>query len=275
MTSGALPHIGFVWLGRRGYREMLAVQEGLVSARQRGDNGDLLLLLEHPPVYSLGRRTEPDDLRHDRTFYREHGIAIEETPRGGKVTYHGPGQLVAYPILDLRGVGPQPGGAGRIGIARFVEILETATIGTLRRWQVDAGRIEGLTGLWVDRAGSLPGDADAASTAAGVASGRIRKIGSIGLKVSRGVTSHGLAINVDGDLAPFGWINSCGIEHCAVTSVKAETEPTEPPAGDPDRTDASTRPVPSTEQLGVALAEELAGLLGRGLIPVDPATIGL
>lgn len=252
---------------------MLEAQERLVEDRRQRRVEDLLLLLEHPPVYTLGRRTEPEDLLHDPAFYQQHGIAVEKTPRGGKVTFHGPGQLVVYPILDLKNIGPHAGGSGAVGVAWFVEALETAMIRALRRWRITAGRIEGLTGLWVDRNGPLPPDANRASTAAGVANGQIRKIGSIGLKVSRGITSHGLAINVDGDLTPFGWINSCGIEHCAVTSAAAELDHV---ATDDGARAANTesRFVPGTEGLGIALAEELAEVLGRSLEPVDPTSIG-
>lgn len=270
-----LPVLGLAWLGRREYREMLELQAKLVERRRRGGIDDLLLLLEHPPVYTLGRRTEPGDLLHDRAFYADHGIAVEETPRGGKVTFHGPGQLVGYPIVDLRKVGPQAGVAGRVGVAWFVEALETAMIRALRRWRVAAGRIEGLTGLWVDGSGPLPPDASAASTAAGVASGRIRKIGSIGLRINRGITSHGLAINVEGDLTPFRWINSCGIEHCAVTSVEAEIDRSDRAPRDRSGPATGIRTAPGPEGLGIALAEELAEILGRDLEPVDPLAAGL
>jgi len=265
-VTGSSPRaqLGISWLGLRPYREMLAVQERLGILRREGRMSDLLLLLEHPPVFTLGRRSEPGDLLHDRAFYAARGVTIEATPRGGRVTYHGPGQLVAYPILDLRTAGPQPAGAGRVGVAWFVEVLETAAIRALRRWRIPAGRIGGLTGLWTDRSGPLPPDATAATTTAGVASGRIRKIGSIGLKVSRGITSHGLALNVGGDLAPFGWINSCGIEHCAVTSVGEEL----------DRDGRNGRLAPGPEAFGIALGEELAELLGRDLEPVSPESLG-
>ncbi|MCO5316268.1 MAG: lipoyl(octanoyl) transferase LipB [Solirubrobacterales bacterium] len=272
---GELPELGLAWLGQRPYEEILAAQERLVSLRQRGEIGDLLLLLEHSPVLTLGRRTEPGDLLHDRGFYEDHGIAVEPTPRGGKVTYHGPGQLVAYPIVDLRGISRRRGKAGQVEVAWFVEVLETAMVRALGRWRVAAGRIEGLTGLWVDRDGPLPVGATAASTAAGVASGRIRKIGSIGLRVSRGVSSHGLAINVDGDLTPFGWINSCGIEHCAVTSIAEQVTDSSKAAGDRSGPGTAYRTVPGPEGLGIAVAEELAELLGRDLEPVDPVMLGL
>ncbi|HRV60359.1 MAG: lipoyl(octanoyl) transferase LipB [Solirubrobacterales bacterium] len=212
-------------LGRREYAEMVALQERLAELRLEGSVGDLLLLLEHPPTYTLGRRSEPSDLLHDSGWYEERGIAICETPRGGKVTYHGPGQLVAYPIVDLRGVGAQPSGADRVDVAGFVAALEQSMSGALAEWGLATGRIEGLTGLWVDDDRPDRADfegADAASAAPGLARGSIRKIGSIGLKIRRGVSTHGLSINVSCNLDPFDWINSCGIEACRATSIAAE-----------------------------------------------------
>lgn len=271
---GPMPTLGLSWLGLRPYREMLVTQERLVELRQRGEIEDQLLLLEHQPVYSLGRRTEAGDLLHDRAFYESRGIGVENTPRGGKVTYHGPGQLIAYPIVDLRDIG-RPGRGDRVGVARFVEALETAMIRALRRWRVAADRIEGLTGLWVDESDRIEPGATAESTASGVAAGTIRKIGSIGLKVSRGVTSHGIAINVDCDLGPFEWINSCGIEHCAVTSVRNEIERAAAAGSGRSGTGTAVCFAPSPEGIGVALAEELAEVLGRDLEPVDPASLGI
>jgi len=249
-------------LGRRGYAEMVAVQERLAAQRLEGSIGDLLLLLEHPPTFTLGRRSEPSDLLHDSEWYRQRGVAICETPRGGRVTYHGPGQLVAYPIVDLRGVGDQPTGADRVDIAGFVAGLEEAMSGALAEWGLASGRIDGLTGLWVDDGRPTARDfagADAADTAPGLARGSIRKIGSIGLKIHRGVSSHGLAINVTCDLDPFDWINSCGIETCRATSIAAEL--------DDDG--------PTVEAVGAAVADRLAGILELEIGSGSPRSIGL
>ncbi len=266
-------NLGVAYLGLRDYAAMVSVQEQLVEQRRSGRIGDLLLLLEHPPTYTLGRRTEPGDLLHDREWYETRGITVTETPRGGKVTYHGPGQLVAYPIVDLRHVGSQPEAAGRVDVTGFVDALETSMSRALRRWRVPAGTIDGLTGLWVDADGPIPDDATAASTAAGVGSGRIRKIGSIGLKISRGITSHGLAINVTDDLSPFDWINSCGIEHCGVTSVATEMTRAREAAGNGAAAGPLARFVPAADGVGTALAEELAEILDRDLEAVNPATL--
>lgn len=248
-------------LGRRDYAEMVALQERLAAERLSGEISDLLLLLEHPPTYTLGRRSEPSDLLHDAQWYRDRGVAICDTPRGGKVTYHGPGQLVAYPIVDLRGVGQQPRSADRVDVAGFVAALEEAMADTLSEWGLAAGRIEGLTGLWVDDDRPARSDfegADASTAAAGLARGSIRKIGSIGLKMRRGVTTHGLSVNVCCDLEPFEWINSCGIERCRATSIAAELEGERP----------------SVETVGLAIAGTLASNLGLDQVTGDPLGIG-
>ena len=257
-----MAYLAVTCLGLRGYAEMVEVQERLAGERLDGSIGDLLLLLEHPPTYTLGRRSEPADLLHDADWYRERGVAICQTPRGGKVTYHGPGQLVAYPIIDLRGIGRQPSGADRVDVAGFVATLERAMACALAEWGLASGSIEGLTGLWVDDERRSPRDfedANAASAAPGLARGSIRKIGSIGLKIRRGVTSHGLSLNVSCDLQPFDWINSCGIETCRATSVAAELG----------------NEGPSVEAVGAAVAEALAGALELEIVRKEPEEIGL
>jgi len=249
-------------LGLRGYADMVAAQERLVSDRLEGRIGDLLLLLEHPPTYTLGRRSEPSDLLHDTDWYRQRDIEVCETPRGGKVTYHGPGQIIIYPIIDLREVGLQPAGADRVDVAGFVATLERSMADAIAKWGLTAGRIEGLTGLWIDddRVDRFEFEsADAVSAAPGLARGSIRKIGSIGLKITRGVTSHGLSLNVAGDLTPFEWINSCGIESCQATSIEAEL--------------GRNRPRPRT--VSAAVAEALAANLEFRMVTGTPGEIGL
>ena len=254
--------LSVIELGRRDYADMVELQEQLVARRIEGSIDDLLLLLEHPSTYTLGRRSEPSDLLHGPDWYRARGVAICETPRGGKVTYHGPGQLIAYPLVDLRGIGDQPSGADRVDVAGFVAALEEAMAGTLAEWNLPSGRIEGLTGLWVDddrtsRAGFE--GADAASAASGLARGSIRKIGSIGLKIHRGVSSHGLSINVSCDLEPFAWINSCGIETCRATSIEAELG----------------APGPSVTEVGAVVSQRIAAELGLDAVHAGPEKIGL
>jgi lipoyl(octanoyl) transferase len=187
-------------------------QRGLETARQAGDVPDLLLLLEHPPVYTRGRRSEQGELPMGEDWYRAQGIDVCDTDRGGRVTYHGPGQLVGYPIVSLRAYGED--------VHAYVRRLERVMITALGDQGVKAGTIAGLTGVW---AGDLPDNAAAdTDVAEAIARGAIRKIGSIGVHVSRAVTTHGFAINVNNDLQPFEWIVPCGIEGCRTTSVSRE-----------------------------------------------------
>jgi lipoyl(octanoyl) transferase len=174
------------------YEEALVAQRWLEGARQEGEIPDVLLLLEHPPVYTRGRRSSDDELPMQREWYEMQGIEVHDTDRGGRVTYHGPGQLVAYPIVSLKPYGDD--------VHEYVRGLERTMTGALGRAGVKANTIEGLTGVWVGT----------------------RKIGSIGLHVSRGVTTHGLAINVNNDLQPFEWVVPCGIEGVAMTSLTRE-----------------------------------------------------
>jgi len=182
------------------YERARELQRELAVARQAERVADVLLLLEHHPVYTKGRRTDPAELPMGEDWYRMQGIEVAETDRGGRVTYHGPGQLVAYPIVSLRPYGDD--------VHDFVRRLERAMIAALGEWGVSAQTIEGLTGVWTE------GDPPPA--------GEARKIGSIGIHVSRGVTTHGLAINVNNDLQPFEWIVPCGIEAVRMTSLSRE-----------------------------------------------------
>lgn len=185
------------------YEEAWELQRKLAERRQRGEIGDVLLLLEHPPVYTRGRRSKPEELPMGAAWYEAQGIEVLDTDRGGLVTYHGPGQLVAYPIVHL--------GAYDDDVHRFVRGLERVMTGALGEAGVPARTIEGLTGVWTE--GEPPPT---------IAPNPARKIGSIGLHVSRGVTTHGLAINVNNDLQPFEWVVPCGIEGVAMTSLSRE-----------------------------------------------------
>src|SRR5262245_62033394 len=186
------------------YEEARVAQRWLEGARQEGELPDVLLLLEHPPVYTRGRRSDDAELPMAREWYEMQGIEVRDTDRGGRVTYHGPGQLVAYPIVSLRPYGDD--------VHEYVRRLERAAIGALGAHGVRATAIEGLTGVWTE--GELPGS--------GAGPAEARKIASIGVHVSRGVTTHGLAVNVSNDLQPFEWIVPCGIEGCRVTSLSRE-----------------------------------------------------
>jgi lipoyl(octanoyl) transferase len=186
------------------YDEACVAQRWLLEARQEGAVPDVLLLLEHPPVYTRGRRSSAEELPMASEWYEAQGIEVRDTDRGGRVTYHGPGQLVAYPIVSLKPYGDD--------VHEYVRRLERVAIDSLAEHGVPARTIEGLTGVWTE--GEAPGSAAGPAEA--------RKIGSIGVHVGRGVTTHGLAINVSNDLQPFEWIVPCGIEGCQVTSLSRE-----------------------------------------------------
>jgi lipoyl(octanoyl) transferase len=200
------------------YGEALVAQRWLESARQEGEVHDVLLLLEHPPVYTRGRRSTDGELPMREEWYEMQGIEVHDTDRGGRVTYHGPGQLVAYPIVSLKPYGDD--------VHEYVRRLEQVAIGALAAHGVAAATIEGLTGVWTQ--GKPPSDGQRSentsiSDVLGPSAGEeARKIGSIGVHVSRGVTTHGLAVNVNNDLQPFEWIVPCGIDNCHVTSLSRE-----------------------------------------------------
>jgi lipoyl(octanoyl) transferase len=194
-----------IWVVRAGlvdYDDARRAQMALEAARQAGEIPDVLIVLEHPPVYTKGRRASADELPMGEDWYRMQGIEVVETDRGGRVTYHGPGQLVVYPIVSLRDL------AKPDDVRAFVSAMEKAMIAALADWGVEARLFDGLTGVWV---GSEPPPA-----------GDARKIGSIGIHVNRGVTTHGLAINVNNDLQPFEWVVPCGIEAVRMTSLSRE-----------------------------------------------------
>jgi lipoyl(octanoyl) transferase len=179
------------------YTEAWELQRRVQAARQADEIPDVLLLLEHPPVYTKGKRTDPAELGMGEDWYRMQGIEVCETDRGGRVTYHGPGQLVGYPIVSLKPYGDN--------VHEYVRRLERVMIDSLDAVGVEAEVIESLTGVWV---GGRPPEG--------------RKIGSIGVHVSRGVTTHGFAVNVNNDLQPFEWIVPCGIENVRMTSITRE-----------------------------------------------------
>jgi lipoyl(octanoyl) transferase len=185
------------------YEEARELQRRLEARRQRGEVADVLLLLEHPPVYTRGRRSQPEELPMGAEWYEAQGIEVRDTDRGGLVTYHGPGQLVAYPIVHLGAYGDD--------VHMYVRGLERVMIEALAEAGVAAQTIEGLTGVWTE--GEAPPT---------ISPNPARKIGSIGLHVSRGVTTHGLAVNVNNDLQPFEWVVPCGIEGVAMTSLARE-----------------------------------------------------
>lgn len=205
----SMPGRAELWCLRLGvipYAQALELQGALSTARQEGRIPDVLVVLEHPPVFTKGRRSEARELGMGEDWYRMQGIEVCETDRGGRVTYHGIGQLVAYPIVDLAGLRSD----GRPDVHEFVRSLERVTIETLADHGVPAQVFSGLTGVWTEGSPPVGEQTDA------------RKIGSIGIHVTRGVTTHGLAVNVNNDLQPFEWIIPCGIDAVRMTSVGRE-----------------------------------------------------
>lgn len=194
------------WLGRVPYRAAWARQHELAAARAAGRIPDQLLLLEHPAVLTLGRQADPSHVRAAPDELARRGIELIRVERGGEVTYHGPGQLVGYPIVRL----PERG----ILIRPFVRALEAAMIEACAGYGVGADRLEGHPGCWCDPAGPAP-----------------RKIGALGVRVERGVTYHGIALNITTDLDDFGLIDACGMPGVPSTSIAREAGwPAGPPS---------------------------------------------
>jgi lipoyl(octanoyl) transferase len=210
-------------LGRVPYARGLELQAELVAERQAGRIPDQLLLLEHDPVFTLGRNARQENVLFPPEALRERGFDVFETGRGGDVTYHGPGQLVGYPILELP---PE-----RRDVHRYVRDLEEVMIRACADYGLAARRVDGLTGAWL-------GD---------------EKVGAIGVRIARWVTSHGFALNVGTDLAPFDLIVPCGIRGRGVTSIER----------------ALGRPVP-LEAVMDRLTAHFTGLFGLEVAPSHP-----
>ena len=184
------------WLGRQGYLEAWELQRELAACRLAAAIPDTLLLLEHPPTITLGRAARREHLLTDAAELARQGFAVVETDRGGDVTYHGPGQLVGYPILSLRDAPHTP------DLHAYLRRLEACLIAALANFGVTADRFPGYTGVWVGRDTPCP-----------------EKIAAIGVKASRWITQHGFALNITPDLAHFEHIVPCGIHDYGVTSL--------------------------------------------------------
>ena len=216
-------YIHLVHLGRMPYAEGLRAMNEVVAARKAGHIGDTLLLLEHPPVLTLGRNATRANILATDDLLAHRGVEIHEINRGGDVTYHGPGQLVGYPIFDLRG--DLPGKRGpHLGPVDFVRLMEEALILTSKDFGVPAQRICKRTGVWTHAGGSV----------------QEKKIAAIGVHVSQAITSHGFALNVTTDLRDFNWIVPCGIADRGVTSLELEA-PTGTPVSMSLASDAAAR----------------------------------
>ncbi len=195
--------LNLIHLGCVDYATGLDIQKQLVEARHEDRVGNTLVLLEHPPVLTLGRNSSRANILASDEFLAYRGVEVHEINRGGDVTYHGPGQLVGYPILDLRSFTVN---GKRVGAVDYVRLLEESLIRALGDFAVPAQRIAGRTGVWTIPGGSVSE----------------KKIAAIGVHISRGITSHGFALNVTTDLRDFELIVPCGISDRAVTSLELE-----------------------------------------------------
>jgi lipoyl(octanoyl) transferase len=219
--------IQYLYLGRVGYDEGLRLQAEIAALVAEGRLNNVLLLLEHPPVLTLGRNANRANVLASDELLAARGVTLHEINRGGDVTYHGPGQLVGYPIFDLSTL-RNPNG-GRMGPVDFVRGMEEALIRVCGGFGVRAGRIDGLTGVWCGVSAVVGDQGSGGSTPAGEtltqpcsSGGPERKIGAIGIHVAKGITSHGFAFNLTTDLRDFELIVPCGIPDHAVTSLERE-----------------------------------------------------
>ena len=226
-TTSAGRSLHWTWLGRRGYGPTFQLQEETRSLLQRGEGPERLFLLEHDPVFTIGRNASAADVVADRTWLEENGVEVFETNRGGQVTYHGPGQLVGYPIVDLR--------PDRRDVGRYVRDLQEVLIRSLADLGVEAWRRPGkdYIGVWV-------GDPESGGA----------KIASLGVHLARWVTIHGFALNVRTELSHFGGIVPCGLRDVSMTSIEAV---------------AGRQATPSLESLAGTVADHFADVFERRL----------
>jgi len=193
--------ISVLQLGTVDYATGLRLQQQLVELRKQEKIGDVLLLLEHTPVITLGRNAKTSNVIASPEFLQQRGVELFESDRGGDVTFHGPGQFVGYPIFDLRGFAAPDGKRKTLGVIEFVRRLEEVLIRTCADFTISTKRVCGLTGVWTESEA---------------------KVAAIGVHISRFVTSHGFALNVNTDLSYFNLIIPCGITNKPVTSMEQE-----------------------------------------------------
>jgi lipoyl(octanoyl) transferase len=238
------PELWTCHLGVVPYREATIMQSDLRARRVAGELPDVMLMLEHPPTYTRGRRSGPGELPYGEEFYRRHGVEVLATDRGGRVTYHGPGQLVGYPIVRVNDV------------VAYVRTIEAALVAALDDEGLSARSraAEGpdFTGVWIGE----------------------RKIASIGVHVSRGVATHGFAVNVENDLEPFSWIVPCGLAGVAMTSLAREVEGLGA-SGPPAHWRSSAPGPPALASFRSRVEQHLCELLGRRMRHVSPLELRL
>jgi lipoyl(octanoyl) transferase len=223
--------LNLLQLGRVFYAEGLALQHHLVELRHQQRIHNTLLLLEHPPVLTLGRNSQRENILASDELLASKAVQVHEINRGGDVTYHGPGQLVGYPILDLRSFNP------RLGAVDYVRKLEEVLIRACASYGIVTERIPKRTGVWTVASGSL----------------KEKKIAAIGVHISRGITSHGFALNVTTDLRDFDLIVPCGIADRAVTSLENEI-------------DTAFHTIPTLEQAGNTVARHFGMVFGHQVL---------
>ena len=223
--------LNLLHLGRIRYAEALQLQKRLVELRYEQRIGNTLLLLEHPPVLTLGRNSNRANLLASKELLARRRVELHEINRGGDITYHGPGQLVGYPILDLRSFTP------RLGAVDYVRLLEEVLIRACASYGVLTQRIPKLTGVWTQPGGSIPE----------------KKIAAIGVHISRGITSHGFALNVTTDLRDFELIVPCGIADHGVTSLEFEIN-------------SATHAVPTLEQTVNTIARHFGSVFAHEVL---------
>jgi len=239
-----------LWLGRRRYADVHALQHRLHAARREGRIGDIALFLEHDPVITTGRGSRESNILAPRAALRAAGIDLESTARGGDVTLHAPGQLVCYPIIDLS--------PDRRDVRRYVRDLTTVMSRTIADDGIEGGPLEGMVGLWVDR--------DAPQHWSGATQElRLAKVGAIGVRMSRWVTMHGFALNISVDLSLYRFIVPCGISAFPVTSLAELTGEC-----------LATRDVAERSRchLAAVFDAEVTPLLDRSSAPLDPGMLG-
>ena len=259
-----------LYLGRVPYDEALRLQAEIAALRLEGRVGNVLLLLEHPPVLTLGRNADRANILASDDLLASRGVTLHAINRGGDVTYHGPGQLIGYPIFDLRSLQKDLSGVSnhvssslgptgaRIGPVDFVRRMEEALIRLCGVYGIPACRIAGLTGVWCG-----PADGSSLDESIGSSAGP-RKIAAIGIHVSRGITTHGFAFNLTTDLADFALINPCGITDKPVTSLAAELASTALA-----REGGSPAALPTLEAFAHQAARQFGLVFGQQVLAVE------
>jgi lipoyl(octanoyl) transferase len=238
--------IQYLYLGQVAYDDGLRLQAEIVALRQAGRVDNVLLLLEHPPVLTLGRNANRANILASDELLASRGVTVHQINRGGDVTYHGPGQLVGYPIFDLHSLRNDSG--GRFGPVDFVRMIEEVLIRLCGVYGVRAERIAGLTGVWCPADGGLFDESEGEKS-------KSRKIGAIGIHVSRGITSHGFAFNVTTNLRDFQLINPCGFTDRPVTSLEWEV--------------AEPAVLPRLESIAHQAARQFGPVFGEQILAVE------